>query len=322
MSRVDVYVHGHGRGHAHRARHVVARLRDDGHAVELYAGGEAADLLEGFHARSPILPGSRMPLELSRRIVADTRRMRGDPPDVVVSDGDQAAIGAGRARGVQTIAVGHGLVFAGCILPAGLPRRSLLYQRANTLLPTELARHRVAVHFLPAEPAHPGVTVARPDLPPELAGETSDEGFVLAYFSFGKGEPIVEVLQQAGATVRAYGAGAGVQSFDREGFRRDMLRCRAVVSSAGSNVIAECVALGKPILALHEASHHEQTLNAAMVGQAEVGLGATFATFDDVAAGRRLAGRFWGRARAGDFATISLLDRLAPVSEVVAELIG
>ncbi len=321
MSRVDVYVHGHGRGHAHRAHHVVGRLRDDGHRVEVYAGGEAADLLEGFHPRAPILPGPRMPIELSRRIVTDTRQMMRNPPDVVVSDGDQAAIGAGRARGIQTIAVGHGLVFAGCVLPKGLPRRSLIYQRANTVLPTELARHRVAVHFLPAEPAASNVTVARPDLPAELTGDTSDEGFVLAYFSFGKAEPIIAAMRRAGAEVRAYGAGAGVQAFDREGFRREMMRCRAVVSSAGSNVIAECVALGKPILALHEERHHEQTLNAVMVEKAEVGLGATFATFDDDQAGRALATRFWRRAETGDFDRIPLLEMLSPVSDVVAGLV-
>lgn len=320
MSRIHVYVHGHGRGHAQRARHVVGRLREDGHHVELYAGGEASDLLTDFYPRAPILPGSRMPLKLSRRIVSDTQRLGRNRPDVIVSDGDQAAIGAGRARGIDTIAVGHGLVFAGCELPAGLPRRSLLHQRANTLLPTELARHRVAVHFLPAAPAQANVRVARPDLPPELHGEPTDDGFILAYFSFGKGESVVEALQSTGASIVGYGAGAGVRGFDREAFRRDLLRCRAVVSSAGSNVIAESVALGKPILALYEARHHEQALNAALVGRAEVGVGSTFSAFE-TGDGRPEAARFWRRVETNDFARIPLLDQLDPVSLVVAELV-
>lgn len=321
MRVVDYYIHGHGRGHASRAVAVLERLRARGCQVRVFAGGEAEAMLEEpFIHRAPVMPGPSVLVRLPWRIAQDVRRYSRDRPDLIVSDGDQGAIGAGRGRGIPTIAVGHGLIFAGCRLPTGLPRRSIAHQLGNTLIPTTLARHRVAVHFLPAEPRGDNVRVARPDLPSALLGRPSDDGFVLAYFSFGKGERVVSALRAAGAEVVAYGAGEGVRAFDRAGFRADLLRCRAVASSAGSNVLAECVALQKPVLALFEPSHHEQTLNAVLIEKAEVGLAASFDDFR-MPEGAAVAARFVARASAKDFWRVPLLEALPPVSDVVDALI-
>lgn len=321
MSRIEYYVHGHGRGHASRAASIVPRLRDEGHEVRVHAGGDAGDLLHGVEAREPVLPGWRVPWQLASRTAGDLYAFGRRRPDLVVSDGDQAAIAAAWMRGVPSIAVGHDLVFTSCRLPPVLPTTSRWYQRVNASIPTALPTARVAVHFLPVEPMTPDVYVARPDLPLDLRGDISDEGFVLGYFYDRRGKAVVHALARAGLPVEAYGAVGddGEQRFEREGFRDKLRRCAAVASSAGSNVLAECVLLGKPVLAVYDRGHHEQALNAALVERAGVGISAAYDDFESHE-GEALAATFVTRLRRGEFEQPDLIGTLPPVSEVVTEL--
>ncbi|MEM9874761.1 MAG: glycosyltransferase family protein, partial [Myxococcota bacterium] len=224
--------------------------------------------------------------------------------------------------GIPTIAVGHGLVFAGCALPSDLPAPSLWHQRANTVIPTTLAHFRVAVHFLPCRPSGAGVTVARPDLDPLLsAASSSDDGTIVGYFRFGRSRAVMAALRAEGLEVRAFGSGPGAARFDRAQFRSALRDCRAVVSNAGSNVLAECVALGKPVLAVYASDHHEQRLNASLVDAAQVGIGACLDTFETPETGRAVAERFARRLKTNDFAAVSLREALPPASAVVARLV-
>jgi UDP-N-acetylglucosamine--N-acetylmuramyl-(pentapeptide) pyrophosphoryl-undecaprenol N-acetylglucosamine transferase len=321
MTFIDYFVHGHGRGHASRAASVVPRLREDGHMVRVHAGGDAGDLLEGVAPRVPVLPGWRMPWALASRTAGDLYRFGRRAPGLVVSDGDQAALAAAWMRGIPSIAVGHDLVFTSCRLPPVLPTASRWYQRVNGSIPTSLPTARVAVHFLPVEPMTPDVHVARPDLPTDLRGDVRDEGFVLGYFYDRRGRAVVHALARAGLPVEAYGAVGddGEQRFEQGSFRDKLRRCAAVASSAGSNVLAECVLLGKPVLAVYDRGHHEQALNAALVERAGVGLGARYDDFESPD-GDALAATFVTRLRRGEFERPDLTATLPPVSEVVAEL--
>src|SRR5690606_7437456 len=131
-----------------------------------------------------------------------------------------------------------------------------VYARLNTL-PLVLADRRVAVHFLPFASTDPQVAAARPDLRDDLRGPRTRDGFVLAYFRDDNGAGPLALALAAGAEVVCFSAhspglpGLRWHQPDRALFAELLRRCDGVITSAGSNVLAECVMLGKPALALY-----------------------------------------------------------------------
>lgn len=314
---IQYYVHGHGRGHASRARGVLRALAAEGHRVSVVVSGEAADLVgDGAPLeRRPLLePGPLAVARLAARAVAEAAWLTTRAVDVVVSDGDQPSLLAARRLGLPTLAIGHDLVFTACRLPPGVSLRRVLYQRANALVPTHLADARVAVGFLPMIARAPCTTVARPDdqeLPESRAGE-----HLVAYFSELDAGPILERLAATGLRVEWFGgdptrAPAGVEArpFGRDAFVSSLATARGVVGSAGSNLLAEAVLLQKPLLCAYDPRHMEQALNAELVARSGVGLAAPAARVDDA-----LVRRFVDMAGAGTHARVDLVGALPTVS--------
>jgi UDP-N-acetylglucosamine--N-acetylmuramyl-(pentapeptide) pyrophosphoryl-undecaprenol N-acetylglucosamine transferase len=321
--RIAYFIHGRGRGHASRSVPVARRLVGAGHEVSVHGGGNAQDLADetlDWRPRTPLLPGAggviRLPTQVARDIV-ELGRLR---PDLVVSDGDQAILAAARARRIPALALGHDLVFTCCALPDSLPRAALRYEWANAATPTHLTRQRVAVHFLPATPSRAGTSVARPDgdrAPAATSGE-----HLVAYFRDANGAAVVEWIRALGWEVRWFGPGATTPDGNpspfagREEFQHELRTAAGVIGSAGSNLIAECVLHGKPLLALHRRDDTEQTLNALLARAANVAEASPIEQ-----ATRELATRFVDRVRAGDFAPVDLASQLRPVSDVMVELV-
>ena len=307
---LDYYVHGRGRGHASRTLSVLPALREDGHEVrQVFAGGDATDLLcgePGFVLRAPLLPGRGALIALARRTRADARDLAQSTPDAIVSDGDQSAILGARTEGVPSVAVGHDLVFSSCELPP-LSSYSVWQQRVNSAPSAASATLRVAVHFLPVAPRNANTLVARPELDVPTSEAAPETDRVVCYFRDANGEALVAQLRDAGLDVHVVDG-----SMERAAFRRELASAAAVVGSAGSNLLAECVLLGKPVLAVHKLRDHEQALNAALIEQANVGMAANFERLH-----RRDVHRFIARAQAGDFARVDLAGTLPPVSRVM-----
>ncbi|MCS6898816.1 MAG: glycosyltransferase family protein [Myxococcales bacterium] len=78
-----------------------------------------------------------------------------------------------------------------------------------------------------------------------------------------------------------------------------------MITSAGSNVLAECVLLEKPVLALYRRNDPEQALNALLLERSGAGMKATF---EEVTSATLKT--FWRRAQAGDFCKIPLARQL------------
>jgi len=318
VARIAYFVHGRGRGHASRALSIVPALRRAGHDVATFGGGQAADLLGKWPSHRdvpPVLPGWGAVTAAPVRLVGDVRALGSLHADLVVTDGDPSAALAARLLGVPTVAIGHDLVFSRCRLPAGLPPRLIRAERTSSLI-TSGADVGVAVHFLPIEPARPRTWVARPSLRPELDGKTESNGHLVAYFRDGNGDDAVRRAARLGARVVCFGQElAGVPNvdarpFDREGFAAALRGAAAVITSAGSNVLAECVLLGKPMLALHRGDEAEQALNAQLAAAAGVAVASSFERLDDA-----IVDQFLRRVGAGDFATIDLAHLLPDAAE-------
>jgi UDP-N-acetylglucosamine--N-acetylmuramyl-(pentapeptide) pyrophosphoryl-undecaprenol N-acetylglucosamine transferase len=313
--RVAYFVHGRGQGHASRALNVVPALRAAGLHVSLHASGDALAMLSSLGEvapRSLIRPGPSGYIELMRRAITESVALRAQGADLVLSDGDQGALLAARVAGLPALAMGHDLAFTRCVLPRGLSRAHLAHQRINALVPTILSQRRIAVHFLPVVSFDPATRVARPEFaPPEVASATRGNELV-CYFRDGAQAKILAHTHSLGAHVRVFG-GRGSERITqtRAEFRALLQRAAAVVGSAGSNLIAECVMLGTPFLALYRRGDAEQALNAHMLEQAGLGMAASFEQ-----ATRSLFRHFWSRAKQGDFQRIDLHSALPSIVDV------
>lgn len=291
---VHYYVHGRGRGHATRSRSIIGRLRSRGHAVRVFAGADALPILEPVVfgctevVSLPPRPSLRTLTLGARRVAQAVSSAWNEVPDVIVSDGDHPAVLAGRLLGRYTIAVGHGLVFSRCARPRGLPRIPWLREAFKATVSSWPAHRYVPVNFVPLPVTARGTVLARPVLDerlhaPEPARPRPDRYTVVCYFRDGNDHVVMPSLQQAldpDDQIIAYGGqprpGVDVRPLDRAAFLNDLKTCDLVVASAGSQLISECVALGRPIFALFSAEDDEQRLNVSMLRALGAGDGCGF----------------------------------------------
>lgn len=272
---------------------MIGALRRDGHRVRVFAGPDAYPLLREVEADAvarveslpPAVSWSGLRL-LARRTLTDRERLRHDGVALVVSDGDLPSLVAARLCGVPSIAVGHGLVFGECVRPHGLPRQPWLREALKARASSAFATAKVAVNFVPLVPADPRVVVARSPLEPDLPRrEATDDGRVICYFRDGA-PAVVEALRTRGYRPVLFTARAeehaepDVRPLARGPFVAALARARAVVASAGSQLIAECVALRVPLFALYREDDDEQRLNVAMLRDARLGDGCALERFD------------------------------------------
>jgi UDP-N-acetylglucosamine--N-acetylmuramyl-(pentapeptide) pyrophosphoryl-undecaprenol N-acetylglucosamine transferase len=322
MAHIAYFLHGRGRGHAARSLPIVRAMRALGHQVSLYGGGDALDLTrpdDAMQLCSPVLPGKGVLSTAWRRVRQDRQRLQG--VDVVVSDGDMPSLIAARWKGLPCVAVGHELVFSDCVLPSGLPGSAIAFQRVNTWHSAALPTRSVAVHFLAIEPSHSSVVVARPDLASQRVSSCEDPSLCVAYFRDANGDDALRAAVAHGLRVICYGpansavAGVEYRRFDASGFAAQLASCRAVICSSGSNLLAECVQLQKPFLAVYRANDAEQRLNALLCERAGVAMAAELG---DAAAA---VAQFRQRLDRNDFATYPLTEALPSVTDALLQTV-
>jgi UDP-N-acetylglucosamine--N-acetylmuramyl-(pentapeptide) pyrophosphoryl-undecaprenol N-acetylglucosamine transferase len=326
MARIAYYVHDRGRGHATRSLPIIRALVGEGHAVHVCAGDAVSSLMDddawGLTRIKGLRPGLLSLVRLATRTREDEVFLGGLKPDVLVSDGDAPSLQAARRLGIKTVAVGHGLVFSHCKLPPGLPRLSVLLEKANTLPASWGADRVVAVHFMPIEGTKSHVHAAGPDWSEGLDGEVTNEPFILSYFRDGNGGQVLRQACGEGLQVRCYGelrdppAGVTVLPPSREAFLADLRACSGVIASAGSNLISECMYVGKPMLAMYRKTEREPRMNALLLEEAELGVAAAFQ--GDLPAG---VARFIGMMNRESHRGREVVTALPPASRVLTQIV-
>lgn len=295
---VHYYVHGRGRGHATRSLEVIRALRQRGERVLVFAGedafpvlAEAVDTCRPVPSLPPKPSFSGLTLFVSR-IEAALVAARSNPPHVLVSDGDHPAVVAGRTVGAPVIAVGHGLVFSHCVRPPSVSRRAWRREARKAALSSFPANAHVAVSFIPLEPRGRSTVVARPGLDPRLqcpvlVRAPDAPRTVLAYFRDENGDEAISVVRAAlhpKDRIIMFGAkpvsGAEIRKRDRADFLGALLHADVVVASAGSQLISECLSLGRPLFALYHPADDEQRLNVEMLAAAGGGQGCPIDPLD------------------------------------------
>lgn len=294
MSTVHLYVHGRGRGHGQRSEAVCEHLRSAGYTLRVFAGREALEAFapgdaEPVDSLMPRAGWRTLPL-LRRRVSKASRLLYEESPTAVISDGDLPAVVAARLRGIPSVALGHGLIFSHTQRPQALPALPWLREATKARIASMGTTRQVAVTFTHLVPRSTTTTIARPTLRRALRGVRAPGDDLVCYFRDPNYHDVVRTLRDQGQPIRVFSAqdpklsGVAWEPPDAVRFAEALLSARAVVSSAGSQLIGECVTLGIPQLALYDARDDEQRLNVALLKAHSLGTGCTLDTFNDATA--------------------------------------
>ncbi|HVO20064.1 MAG TPA: glycosyltransferase family protein [Anaeromyxobacter sp.] len=289
--RLAYGVHGYGRGHAVRSLAVLSRLTSR-HEVLVLAGGDAAPLLRRY--RPLPLPAFTFGYHGTRLSAARTLRanaallaalaLAGPPvarierlldsfrPEVVVSDSEPLVLRAAGRLGIPRLVFDHVGVVGWCRPPAPLGDALRLGRDGLAYRLLMGNPERVVVSsFFDAPPRRADVRVVPPVLRERvLRAEAADAGHLLVYLNQPRllTPAVLSAIAGAGAPAVVYGAGrlgregaVRFRAIDEAAFVDDLASCRAVLATAGHQLAAEALHLGKPLLLCPEDSA-EQRLNA------------------------------------------------------------
>lgn len=314
MARIAYSCAGEGRGHATRVRTLTDLLRDR-HEITILAPRDAFALLSPAYLGSDVrvlrLPGlffhygRRGQLHYPRTALGALRYLAGLPAlvedlaqflvserfDLVLTDFDPGLPRAARRAGVPYLSVDHQSFLRVSDLSAlpGDLRRHARFMEWIVRAYYDRPVHRVSSSFYrpPLRPGLSGVTqvgcLLRPAL---LALEPTHGDHLAAYFRRPLAPNVTAALARSPHPVRLYGLGEqpseGSLSYhpiSETGFLADLASCRALVTTAGNQLVGEAHYLGKPVLAIPEPGNQEQRINAWFLEQAGGGEAADHRTF-------------------------------------------
>lgn len=297
MGRVVYSMAGEGRGHATRVRAVVDAMRGD-HEIVLLAPGDAHELLAAAYAKTDVrvfdLPALRFgygkgaSIHPLRTAVGAGRYLARLPqlvdavaslldrlqPDLAITDFEPSLPRAAVRAGVPLVSLDHQHVLVVSDL-SGLPSPLRETARIGSL-PVNLwcqgqAATIVSSFYTPRlRRRHRDAQLVGVLLRPEIARMRGEMGSHLAaYFRRTVDPHVVEALHGIGVPVRIYGLGdmpdhgnLEFRAVSERGFIEDLASARALVTSAGNQVVGEALHLGKPVLGIPEPMNFEQHVNA------------------------------------------------------------
>lgn len=295
--RIVYGVHGYGRGHAMRTLSVLPELARR-HEVLVLAGGDAhASISErhsvteiptlGFHhaadgqistirtmtGNAPLMRDVWLKGCTYQRIEG---RVREFAPDVIITDSEIYTHHLAKRLGIPRITFDHFAVLVYCKL--GLPAFDALAQWGYGLGYKALYGHAdriVATAFFDATCNSNKVRIVGPSIRKEVRAIEPTRGeHLLVYINRGKEEftPQVEAaLKAQRVPIRVYGAPRS--GLDRhidykpiasQPFIEDLASCRAVLATAGNQLLGEIRYFGKPVLAMPQ-DCLEQRINAYQI---------------------------------------------------------
>lgn len=350
--RIAWGVMGYGRGHATRVRSVLPGILEH-HDVTVFAGGDAYPVL------APLVPTVRIPslgysygpngdisvlgtMARNTAGVSDlllggrgrettVRELRARDIDLVISDSEAWTHRAAETLGLPRISFDHIGVIAWC-RPHFPPELWLRGRRDAWLYRRLMGRPQrtLITSFYPAAPLEKGTRVVGSVLRQELQRAEPRVGdYLLAYFNRGRHQYTAALdfaLRRLDLRVVIYGTPYRGHSDNLEfrapgntEFIRDLAGCRAVLSTAGNQLIGEAIYFRKPILALPE-KVFEQQLNAHMVVRMGIGQRARLATLTVGDVEDFLVGAEACRARMPDVAMDGRSEAIKSLLDYIEEL--
>jgi uncharacterized protein (TIGR00661 family) len=290
---------GEGMGHGGRSIALIERLVALGHQVTIFTFADAFELLtrSGYHPHriaglqwGATKAGGIAVIRSLNNFACYFRRRRdsldfirqlaiADHPDLFITDFEPLTALAADSLQVPCVSVDNQHRFCH---PLGreFPRRLRLYGR----LAGQFVRrwiHKpwqciVAVfHPCPPNRRFHRVEALLRDRLAQL--KPTEGGHVLLYGRGELGRRIARIASTVAERFVAYGcdgvAAANIECkpTSYEGFARDLASCRAVLSTAGQQLIGEAQFFGKPLLVVPIPRQHEQEINAHYARQQGIG---------------------------------------------------
>ena len=300
MATIFYSLSGEGRGHATRVRAIVEELRGH-HRIVIYAPGQAYDLLKPVYQESDVIvrhiPGLAFHytrchrlnpmrtgikgLSYTAKYAALSRRLRADiereSPDLVITDFEPALPRAARRAGVPFISLDHQHLLLTSDLSA-LPmdlrwHASFMAQIVRGFCHGQVQIVVSSFYFPPLKPRAQDVTQIGVLLRSEVLQATHERGEHIVVYLRRFGSPeVFRALEACCCEVRIYGLGEQPSSgrlrffpIDMHRFVEDLATSRALISTAGNQLIGEALYLEKPVLAMPEHRNHEQRINGHFV---------------------------------------------------------
>lgn len=351
--RIAYGVMGYGRGHAMRTMSVLPALMAE-HEVTVFAGADAYDVL------APRFPTVRIPIigyqynaagrhSFSRTIsrnagpVGDLlfggagqaqveQAFREHGIQLVISDSEAWTHRVARRLGIPRISFDHVGIIAYCKphFPPDLwllGMRDAWGYRALMGVPQRI----LISSFYPAQPAYPQVQIVGPMLRDEVLRTKPSQGdYLLAYFNKGEHQYLPQVdraLRLLDCKVIVYGTplrgedeNLDFRAPSVDGFVRDLAGCRAVISTAGNQLIGEAIHFGKPLLALPEDAF-EQRLNAHMIERMGVGMRGDLKQLTPSDVDRFLGNHDWYRSNIGEHARDGRTEAIEALHRYIGDLV-
>jgi uncharacterized protein (TIGR00661 family) len=306
MGKLFYSLAGEGRGHATRVKTVVDDLRQE-HEITIFAPKDAYELLapayEGTEVKVVKIPGLffsyttknrlnylqsfvdslRYILNFPNLVSFLRRRIRADKPDLVITDFDPALPRAAKREGVPFVSFDHQnflRTYDLSTLPWTLRWRArfigffvkfFYWGQIETIVSS--------FYFPPLRGRHRHVKQIGVLLRREVVQAEPEEGdFIVVYLRRMISGELIDFLGRLPVKVRIYGLGEapyqGSVSFhktDSDSFIRDLSRSRALITTAGNQVIGESLYLRKPVLAIPEPGNFEQQINGHFLAQSGAG---------------------------------------------------
>lgn len=343
--RIAYGVHGYGRGHATRALAVLGELARR-HDVLILAGADAYDAMRreydvvrvpslGYYYRRSGTRSNFLTLKHNFPGIIDlalhgptslmvTGALREFRADLAICDAEPWTHRAARRLGIPRIAFDHFGVMAYCRPDMRWVDRIIGCRDVFLYRWLMQQPERVLVSsFYDAPARRAGVKHVMTLLRDAVYQTRASEGeHLLAYFNKGEhlfSQRVEQELRATGLPVRVYGVGRVGASGSLEyrlssnvPFLEDLAACRAVISTAGNQLVGEALHFGKPMLVMPE-DCVEQRVNARAVERLGIGRQVSQTHFtcqavldflDDEAAFRSNIARLGGDGRAEAVAAI------------------
>jgi len=298
-------VSGEGRGHAMRARTVIEELRRR-HRVVVYTYGDALGPLRQAFPREevevrripglafaydtrgrldyPRTAGAALPYlwELGRRSGCLSRELERLGADLVVSDFEPLTARAAARCAIPLVSLDHQQLLRLSSF-ADAPWRLRLKVRLQR--PAVAAFVSGQAHTIVSSFAYPRSMPQRRDVTAAgvLLGRAVREAAPVAgdhlvvYLRRHPPAGLLEALDRIGVPARVYGLGTrpprGRIRFHPSGEAcvEDLACSRALITTAGNQLVGEALFLRKPVLAFPETGNFEQALNAWLLEQSGLG---------------------------------------------------
>ncbi len=350
--RIAYAVMGYGRGHAMRSLSVLPALMKE-HEVTVFTAGDAYDVLApkfptvripmlgyrynaaGRHSTARTLSENLAPMAdlmlHGQGLAAVEKQLRDRGTQVVISDSEAWCHRAAQKLGLPRISFDHVGILAYCKphFPASLwlsGMRDAIGYRSLMGIPERI----LISSFYPAEGRYPGVKLVGSMLRDVVKATRASRGeYLLAYFNKGEHQyrpHIDRALRLLDIPVRVYGTphrgrseNLDFRPLSNETFVQDLAGCRAVLSTAGNQLIGEAIHFGKPILAVPEDAF-EQRLNAHMIERMGVGMQSTLSGLTPSDVDRFIANESHYRSHMREHAGDGREEAIATLRQFIREL--